>query len=328
MAVYTVLDREEIEAYIAPFGIGPLVSYEGIAEGITNTNYFITTDQSEFGSELQTEPLQHFVLTLFEVQKLDDLTFYTELTTLLNLRGLPVPCPMRDSDGASLKTLQGKPALLIPKVPGQHALQPNPKQCKELGETLANIHRACVEANLQHQGPRSVEWLVAAAAELTPQLEQADQKLLNDEINHFVNLHNSNLNLPRSVIHGDLFRDNALFVGDRLAGIINFFSASDGYLLHDLAVVANDWCSEHDGSLNHDCCDALLAGYEKNRPLTDDEKNVWDDFLRIAAVRFWVTRLLIKLNPSGHHRPGGLMEIKDPQEYKNILIQRIYPSDE
>lgn len=248
MAVYTVLDREDIEAYIAPFGIGPLVSYEGIAEGITNTNYLIITDQSTFGNEFQTEPLQHFVLTLFEDQHLDDLHFYTELTTLLHLRGLPVPCPVRDSDGVSLKLLQDKPALLIPKVPGEHNNQPDAAQCQELGETVANIHRACVDANLQHQGPRSVEWLVASAAQLTPQLEEADQKLLNDEINHFVNLHNSGLDLPRSVIHGDLFRDNALFFGNRLSGIINFFSASDGYLLHDLAVVANDWCSEHDGS--------------------------------------------------------------------------------
>ncbi|WP_019528562.1 homoserine kinase [Dasania marina] len=328
MAVYTVLDREEIEAYIAPFGIGPLVNYKGIAEGITNTNYLITTDQSEFGSELQTEPLHQFVLTLFEAQNLDDLQFYTKLTTLLNLKGLPVPCPERDSDGVSLKYLQGKPALLIPKVPGLHQMQPNPAQCQELGATLANIHRACMDANLQHQGPRSVEWLVAAAAELNPHLEDADQKLLNDEISHFVNLHNSNLNLPRCVIHGDVFRDNALFVGGRLAGIINFFSASDGYLIYDLAVVANDWCSQHDGSLNHDNCDALLAGYEKNRPLSDDEKSVWNDFLRIAAVRFWVTRLLIKLDPGEHHRPGGLMEIKDPQEYKNILMQRLYPSDD
>ena len=319
MAVYTVLDREDIETYIAPFGIGPLVSYEGIAEGIENTNYLITTDQSEFGSEFQSEPIQHFVLTLFEAQPFDELKFYADLTTLLNLRGLPVPSPVRDTDGNTLKRLQGKPALLIPQVAGQHCTEPNAKQCEEIGSTLANIHKACLDAQLKHEGPRNIEWLVAAAAEITPQLEQADQELLNKEINHFINLHNSGLNLPRSVIHGDLFRDNALFVGDRLSGIIDFFSSSTGYLLHDLAVVANDWCSEHDGSLNHERCNALLNGYKNNRPLTKDEESVWNDFLRIAAVRFWVTRLLIKAKPAEHHRPGELWDIKDPHEYKNIL---------
>jgi homoserine kinase type II len=324
MAVYTVLDREDIENYIAPFGIGPLVSYEGIAEGIENTKYAITTDQSEFGNEFQSEAMQHFVLTLFESQSIEELSFYADLTTLLNLRGLPAPCPVRDTDGAMLKMLQGKPALLMPEVPGEHSSQPNVKQCQEIGETLANIHKVCIDANLNHDGPRNIEWLVASAAELKPHLDQTDQDLLNNEINHFINVHNSGLDLPRSVIHGDLFRDNALFVGDRLAGIINFFSASNGYLLHDLAVVTNDWCSEHDGSLNQELCGALLTGYRKNRPLTNDEESVWKDFLRIAAVRFWVTRLLIKLKPAAHHRPGSLMEFKDPQEYKNILMQRIY----
>ena len=323
MAVYTVLEREEIENYIAPFGIGPLVSYEGIAEGIENTNYFITTDQSEFGSEFQSQPIQHFALTVFESQPKEELQFYAKLTSLLNLRGLPVPGPVRDTEGETVKLLQGKPALLFPKIAGEHCEYPNDEQCQEMGATLANIHKACMDANFNHQGPRNMAWLIAAVEKLMPLVEQDDQDLLQQEINHFKKLQSRNLDLPQTVIHGDLFRDNVLFVGGRLSGIIDFFSASNGYLLHDLAVVANDWCSKRDGCLNSKKCDALLAGYEKNRPLNADEKSAWQDFLRVAALRFWVTRLLIQLKPAEQHRPGELWDIKDPQEYKNILLQRI-----
>ena len=136
MAVYTVIDRDELETFIAPFGIGPLIDYEGVAAGIENTNYFLSTDQSDFASELHTEPTREFVLTIFESIEVDELRFYVELTTLLSLRGLPVPCPYKDADGIAIHQLHGKPAILIPKFAGQHPIKPTQQQCLAIGETL------------------------------------------------------------------------------------------------------------------------------------------------------------------------------------------------
>lgn len=323
MAVYTVLERADIEHFIKPFGVGPLVDFEGIAAGIENTNYFVTTDQSEFGSEVSTEPLHHYVLTLFEEISANDLAFYVELTTLLSLRGLPVPCPARDADGVALHTLHGKPALLVPRAKGNHPKQANAAQCHAIGLALAGIHNITLEAGFDHPGNRSLAWLSELADKLKTTIDDSDQDLLA-EVARFNALIESPPKLPRAVIHGDLFRDNTLFQGDALTAIIDFNSAGSGFLMMDLAITANDWCSQPDGSLNHQRCEALLVGYQHGRPLEDAEKRLWNDFLRIAAARFWLSRTATKAQLNDTHRPGGLVEPKDPKHYKTILMQRIH----
>lgn len=327
MAVYTVLEQQEIAAFIEPFGIGPLLRFEGIAAGVENTNYCITTDHSELGTENRTADEKSFFLTVFEAIDETELAFYADLTTLLNLRGLPVPCPITDSDGKAIKTLQGKPALLVELVPGEHPKTPSVGQCKELGLQLAQMHKVCLDAKKTHKAARDIEWLAGICEHLAPKLSDDDAKLLEQEMAYFHHweqaLQHSQTELPKAIIHGDLFRDNALFVGDRLSGVIDFNSAGTGYLLYDLAIVVNDWCSRADGSLDPALSSTLLDAYQQRRPLSTSEIHHWNDMLRIAATRFWVSRLLAKLAPAEDHRPGSLVNIKDPAEYRRILCQRI-----
>ena len=322
MAVYTVLDREEIEAFISPFGIGPLIDYEGVAAGIENTNYFLSTDQSDFPSELHTETTRHYVLTLFEATSVDELAFYVKLTTLLNLQGLPVPCPYQDADGIAIHSLHNKPAVLIPKLTGEHPLNPTPTQCQAIGHILATIHNACLEAKLDHQGSQDLNWIAGLGEQISPQLAPEDRELL-EEVRRFQKLTQQHPDLPQTVIHGDLFRDNVLFEDDTPTGLIDFNSAGNDYLLFDLAVVINDWCSEDSGDLKPIHTDALLQAYQQIRPFTSNERLLWNDFLRIAAARFWISRLHTQLQPATSHRAGGLVEQKDPLPFKNILMQRI-----
>jgi homoserine kinase type II len=322
MAVYTVLDRDSISAFIKPYGIGPLIDFRGVAEGIENTNYFISTDQSDFPSELRTKPVQHFVLTIFESISAEKLRFYIDLTSQLNEKGLPVPCPLENADGIALQNLEGKPALLIPKVSGEHPLKPTLAQCQTIARTLANIHLACLNTDWSHESDHNLAWLAKVADSLASRLAPEDATLL-DEISRFQQRVLDHPDLPRSIIHGDLFRDNVLYEQDQLTAIIDFYSAGNGYLLFDLAVLVNDWCSIADGSLNLEAAEAIIAAYQSIRPFSPAEQALWNDFLRIAAVRFWVSRLETRFKLDTSHRPGGLVEHKDPQQYKNILLQRI-----
>lgn len=322
MAVYTVLDQQEIDAFIRPFGIGPLVDYEGVAAGIENSNYFVSTDQSGISSELHTAHTGHYVLTIFEAIAVADLRFYSELTTMLSARGLPVPCPLKDANGNSLHVLQGKPAVLVPRVIGKHPLQPEPSQCQAIGAALARTHLACLDWAQSHHGSRDYHWLKATAATLAPQLQATERELLA-ELPRFEQRTAQHPDLPQTVIHGDLFRDNALFDGNTLTGMIDFNSAGNGYLAMDLAVVVNDWCSLPDGRLSETLTNTTLTAYQQLRPLTADERLLWNDFLRLAALRFWVSRRFTQLNPAASHRPGGLVEFKDPQQFLDMLLQRI-----
>jgi homoserine kinase type II len=322
MAVYTVLDRDSISAFIKPYGIGPLIDFQGVAEGIENTNYFISTDQADFPSELRTAPVQHFVLTIFETISADKLRFYIDLTSRLNEQGLPVPCPLENADGIAMQSLEGKPALLIPKVSGAHPLKPTLAQCQTIARTLATIHLSCLDTDWSHESNHNLAWLAKVADSLTPRLPPDDVALL-EEIKRFQQLALDHPDLPRSIIHGDLFRDNVLFEKDQLTAIIDFYSAGNGFLLFDLAVVVNDWCSTADGSLNLEAANTIITAYQQIRPFSTAEQALWNDFLRIAAVRFWISRLETRFKLDAKQRPGGLVEHKDPQQYKNILLHRI-----
>ena len=322
MAVYTALDRQELESFIEPYGVGPLLSYEGVAAGIENTTYFITTDQSDFPSELKTSDQGEFVLTVYEATDREELGFFIELTTYLNLKQLPVPCPITNANGEALQMVRGKPALLAAKIPGAHPATPSLNQCTAIAKCLATLHLACLDANFERDDGYDLSWLENSAKVLAEKLTDSDRGLLN-EIDHFKKRTSENPDLPRSIIHNDLFTDNALFDGDDLTAIIDFNSASTGYLIYDLAVVVNSWCSNGNGQLELIKARACLKAYQQVRPFTEDEKRMWNDFLRIAATRFWLSRLELKYKLEDKAHQTDLVEHKDPDQYKNILIDRI-----
>jgi homoserine kinase type II len=69
------------------------------------------------------------------------------------------------------------------------------------------------------------------------------------------------LALPRANIHADLFRDNAMFEGTHLTGLIDFYNACSGPMLYDVAIALNDWCSDEEGLIDGPRARALLGAY-------------------------------------------------------------------
>ncbi len=324
MAVYTRLDRNDIEAFLKPYSLGKLLDYKGVADGIENTNYFVTV---EHGIEPDSSNPQSYVLTIFESQQHDDLPFFVELTTLLYERGSPVPSPVRDRHGTAIQTVKSKPALLVPKLPGSHPETPTLKQCRAIGAELARIHQHTLNSKLQHESNRGLTWLSNTAAAIKPLLQDPTDQQLLQEPERFQRLCSEHPNaLPQAVIHSDLFRDNALFVGEQLSGVIDFNSAGTGYLLFDLAVVVNDWSSRTDAldaSFDMTLASAIVNAYRSIRPLNDTETLLWNDFLRVAAARFWISRLSGQLQVNDDTSPPNLTVTKNPLTYKNILLKRI-----
>jgi homoserine kinase type II len=123
--------------------------------------------------------------------------------------------------------------------------------------------------------------------------------------------------LPAANLHGDLFRDNVLFDGNRLSGVIDFHNACSGPMLYDLAIAANDWCVEPCGAFDRARLDALLAGYAALRPFGAAEAELWPAMLRAACVRFWLSRLI-----AAEAFAGQDVLIKDPAEFRQLLQAR------
>ena len=121
--------------------------------------------------------------------------------------------------------------------------------------------------------------------------------------------------LPRGVIHADLFPDNVFFLGDKLSGLIDFYFACNDLLAYDLAICLNCWCFEADGSYNVTKGKALLSGYVAVRELSAEELLALPLLARGSALRFLLTRLVDWLDVPA----GALVRPKDPLEYLKKL---------
>ncbi|WP_160285513.1 homoserine kinase [Pseudomonas knackmussii] len=305
MSVFTPLERSTLEAFLAPYGLGRLHDFQGISEGSENSNFFVSLEQGEY------------VLTLVERGPVQDLPYFVELLDLLHEADLPVPYALRTRDGEALRQLEGKPALLQPRLPGRHERQPNTHHCSEVGTLLARLHLASREHVIERPSDRGLSWMLHQGEALSSHLAAAPRELLDSALEEIARLLAEQPELPRANLHADLFRDNVLFDGPHLAGVIDFYNACSGWMLYDLAITVNDWCSHADGSLDGPRARALLGAYASRRPFTALEAELWPEMLRVACVRFWLSRLI-----AAEAFAGQDVLIHDPGEFERRLAHR------
>ena len=305
MSVFTTVAPEQLSAWLKHYSIGALTHLEGIAAGIENTNYFVTTTHGRY------------VLTLFEKLKARELPFYLELMAHLARHGFPCPQPIANLDNEYLGKLNGKPAGIVTCVRGADLKEVGVDHCATIGTLLAEMHLAGASYGASMANPRGPKWWQAALPKVLPFLDAHAASLLKEEV-RFQSSHRYE-DLPRGVIHADLFRDNVLWDGARVGGIIDFYFACTDVLLYDIAITVNDWCITTDGMLDPPRTRALLACYHRVRPFTAVERGAWAVMLRAGVLRFWVSRLYDLHLP----RPGLLVHAKDPRHFQRILEQHI-----
>lgn len=325
MAVYTTLDWNEINALTQRFGIGELVHFEGIAAGMENSNYFVTTSSHHLASETG-DRQGEYVLTLFEELPESHLPFHIKLLQQLQQQHIAVAAPINDYDGQALQHIKGLPAVLCPRLHGEHPQHPSIQQCRVIGEVLADIHNALkdFDCEAQHDGIRGNKWFAEGLNKARELLSSTDHQLAEDIFQRYQKA-TQNTSFSQSIIHGDLFHDNSLFDGDKLSGIIDFFNAGSGYCLYDLAIVVNDWCLNEMGQVNHEHYYQLVSAYNDKHKFTADERRYWPLFLQVCALRFWISRLLAQKQRLNEHHE--LTTQKDPLQYKRILLNHINNPD-
>jgi homoserine kinase type II len=305
MAVYTDVSDEELEAFIGSYDIGALTSFKGIAEGVENSNYLVHTEVGPY------------ILTLYEKRvQPQDLPYFLALMEHLAARGISCPLPVRDREGRILKELAGRPAALINFLEGLWVRRPGIEHCTGLGQALARFHLAGLDFPMQRANDLSLPgWRALYEAVST----SADSVIpgLKDEIAAELAYLGANWasDLPKGVIHADLFPDNVFFLDDKVSGLIDFYFACNDMLAYDVAVCLNAWCFEPDASFNVTKARAMLQAYEAERKLTEAELNALPLLARGAALRFLLTRTYDFLNTDAN----ALVKTKDPNEYLRKL---------
>lgn len=314
MAVFTDLTRDEILALLKQYRLGALLGIQGIPTGIENSNFFLTTDAGRY------------VLTVFERLDSSQLPFYLGLMRHLARRRLPVPEPVETLQGTLFTHVRGKPAAIVVRLPGKAIESPLPEHCALVGDLLARMHLQARDYPLFQPNLRGIGWWKEAAASLQPYLEEETFNELIEEVIYQDTVARSAdfEQLPSGPIHADLFRDNVLFDGAKIGGVIDFYFAGCGPWLFDLAVTVNDWCVDLvSGAFEPRKAASLLQAYHAVRPLGEVEHVLWRAMLRAAALRFWISRLYDLHLP----RPAAVLRPHDPSRFERMLKVRVRERD-
>lgn len=301
MAVYTEVPDHDLRSFLDAYDLGAVIACKGIAEGVENSNFLLQTERGRF------------ILTLYEKRvRREDLPFFLGLMRHLAARGIECPTPIAGRDGATLRELCSRPAAIISFLDGMWPRQPGIQHCRALGAALADLHRQGADFAPTRENDLSLAgWrrLAAATADRADAIAPGLRDLIAEEI-AFLSRHWP-ADLPRGIIHADLFPDNVFFLGERLSGLIDFYFACRDFLAYDIAVCLNAWAFAADGRFEAAKAAAIVDSYQTRRPLAPAERAALGLLARGAALRFLLTRLYDWL----HHPAGAFVQPKDPLEY-------------
>ena len=305
MAVYTEVSDDELVDFVSEYEIGSALSCKGIAEGIENSNYFLTTDSGRF------------ILTLYEKRaKPEDLPFFLSLMEHLKEQGIPCPMPVKGRDGHALRSLCGKPAAIVSFLDGMWPRRIQPEHGAQLGSAMARFHTASQGFALQRPNDLSLQaWqpLFEASADRAEIVRTGLVVELEQELKFLRSAWPKDL--PAGVIHADMFPDNVFFHNGDVSGIIDFYFACNDFFAYEIAICLNAWCFEIDLSFNVTKAKRLLSAYRKVREFSDAELKALPILARGSSMRFLLTRLYDWI----HTPENALVTPKDPLEYLEKL---------
>ena len=309
MAVYTKLNNKDILSLSNAYQIGKVIKFEGIKKGIENTNYLLKTNKEKF------------ILTIFEkrVHK-KDLPFFMNLMDKLDQNKIICPKPLKNKNGKYLSTIKDKSACIVTFLKGKDKTHLDYKNCFDVGKNIAKFHGATSKIHLYRENSMSVKKL----DNLLKSIKFKSKKKTLD-LRTIVNKNLRDIkrewpkNLPKGIIHGDLFIDNIFFNKDKFSGFIDFYFSSNDYLMYEMAICINALCFDKIKNkflMNNKKIKNLIDGYESIRPFSKKEKHALNILCRGAALRYLLTRIYDYFNTP----KTALIQIKEPNEYFQKLI--------
>ena len=308
MAVYTKLNQNKIEEILSKYRLGKLDSFKGIEEGIENTNYFLSINKNKF------------ILTIYEKRvKSEDLPFFSDLMTSLNKANFKCPAPILNNKNQTITDFNGKKLMIVSFLEGKAKQNLTPVNCKSIGFEIAKMHQLTKNLKLNRQNDLSVNsWrkLFDKVRDKCTEIHKDLPKLIEENLNDVEK--NWPKNLPKGIIHADLFHDNIFFLQDKFSGVIDFYFSCEDFFAFEIAICFNALCfdgQKNNLSFNVTKAKNFIDGYTSVRKLTDEELNNIKVLSQGAALRFLLTRVFDTLNKV----EGAIVKIKDPMEYLKRL---------
>ena len=308
MAVYTKISGKDILIINNNFNIEKIISFHGIKKGIENTNYLLKSRNKKY------------ILTIFEKRVSNkEIPFFMKLMDILNSSKIICPKPLKTKNDNYLIKLKDKSACIVSFVEGKDKKILKPKDCLAVGKSIAKIHQITKKLKLKRYNSMGIKNLkpllnsIKFKSRKSSNLKAYLKNNLKDIITKWPK------DLPKGIIHGDLFIDNIFFKKNKLSGIIDFYFAADDYLMYEIAICINALCFDNKNKkfvINKEKIKNLIKGYESIKKISFKEKKYLNILCKGAALRYLLTRLYDFSNTP----KTALIKIKDPNEYYQKLL--------
>ena len=309
MAVYTKINSRNIFLLEKKFNLGKIIKFEGIKQGIENTNYLLKSKNKKY------------ILTIFEKRvKKKDLPFFMKLMDKLNQQKINCPKPLKDKNSKYLTLIKNKSACIVTFLYGKDKKKLDIKDCYNTGKNIAKLHRVSCKIKLSRKNSMSVNNLDSLLRNI-----KFKSKTIAPNLKHILSTNLKEIkknwpkNIPKGIIHGDLFIDNIFFNKNKFAGFIDFYFSSNDYLMYEIAICINALCFDKKNEkfvLNNKKVKSLINGYQSIKKISKKEKDYLNILCRGAALRYLLTRIYDYINTP----KTALIKIKDPKEYFQKLI--------
>jgi homoserine kinase type II len=314
LAIKTQLSQDDLVRVTTEWGLGALESWRGLPQGSINTLYSLTTVQGRY------------VLRLSEGRQSKEVLFETALLQHLTARHYPAVTLVSRVDGRRTEQLKDRYACVFRWGAGEHIRkrQWTLEQAHDAGRHLARLHVLTEDFNesLENRYSPAVVtgWVAALAAEGRDPGRREDAEvwdalpLLEREAAALALLPAS----AEGIIHADYFPDNLLFVGDRIATVLDFEMACRGPFMLDLATAVNACC--YDDDFVRPRVRAFVAGYRAEREPSQAEWGAFQPWARFSALRFACSRV------RDFHRSelgADRLQKKDWRRFRDRLIRII-----
>ncbi len=283
MAVYTVLSPDEIADALARFGLPPPDRVLPEPKGYVNTNHHVWAGG------------RRWFLRVAEEKTEADVRFEGEVHAFLEAARFPAPRLVPAADGRRFAISGGRIVMLFAYAPGEE-LAPDavtPGRCRAVGDRLARLHDLSEGFTADRPNPfgaaRVAGWIAEigrAAPGDDAEVERA-LPLLEEESRRAAALSGA----PRGLVHGDLFVDNVLWIGDRPSALLDWEMACVDAFAWDLGVALCAW-TWGGGAFDGARAAALVAGYRARRGLDARTARALPAYARLAALRFTASRIL------------------------------------
>jgi len=283
MTQYTVINSENVKAIIATYNLGKLLSFELLSGGSENTNYVLITESGKY------------VLTICEQKSAREATELANLLEYLAQRNFSTSKIVRTRTNKAISLWNGKPVMIKGFLNGK-IIEELPNNLIEfLGKELGKLHKIDAPEHL----PKTIGYDKDHFYEVEMYAPNSQFHLWLNDIHDYIDKHIGS-DLPKALIHSDLFYSNIVVSDDELsATIMDFEEATYYYRVFDLGMTFIGVCAKGE-KIDFAKTKSLLKGYREEINITKTELHCLKAFTvyAAAAMSFWRHKNFNYTNPN------------------------------